>query len=197
MKSNINRDLRQNDRLYVGSAGNDGAATLSYPAAHDNVLGVTGAMAHRQQNNTWRYSAHHDSNYWALTYPTENSAYAISGIYAFDNDPDKIQHPNDVFSGFQALPVPPGWGNDSEEFLDGAMYYTFNGATSSAAAQISALAFLLYDVKARQTGNVLASSYTAVRYRIVYMRNADLTYNNDPNHRLAGVANYWLALTGW
>jgi hypothetical protein len=70
-------------------------------------------------------------------------------------------------------------------------------ATSSATARISALAFLLYDAKVRQTGNVLASNYTAVRHRIVHQRMANMSWNGDPDHTLSGVANYIIALNGW
>jgi hypothetical protein len=185
IKYNIGRDLIFNDRLYIGSAGNDGKHTLQYPAAHDNVLGVTGALAWRQTEHplNFTYTVHEDSNYWGIVYPPENSAYAVSGIYQFV-EPDA-----------QLLPVPPG--NNNYDIIYDSARYNLAGGTSESTAQISALAFLLYDAKARQTGNPLASSWQNVRYRITHTKQPDITFNNDPNHKIAGVADFGNALCGW
>jgi hypothetical protein len=193
MKGSISQDLKSNDRLYVAGAGNDGAHVLSYPAAHSNVLGVTGAIAHRQLNGTWRFSANPNSNYWDLTSPMDNSAYPISGSYSLDNSPNTVLYPQDTYSGHQAFPIPPGNGM----LVDDALYYAEDGGTSSATAQVSALAFLLYDARVRQTGSFLASSYPEVRHRIVHQRMANMSWNGDSNHTLSGTANYIIALNGW
>src|SRR5690606_34419717 len=41
-KKNVSLDLSKNDRLYVASAGNEAGQRRAYPAAHSNVLGVSG-----------------------------------------------------------------------------------------------------------------------------------------------------------
>jgi hypothetical protein len=181
MKYHIGRDLIFNDRLYVGAAGNDGQHKLMYPAAHDNVLGVTGGRAYLQAGWSWWYEAHPGSNYWDLVVPQENSAYPVSGIYGFL---DSSHH--------QLLPVPDGDGTT----IDYAQYDAAGG-TSEATAQISALAFLLYDKKARQTGDPLASSRVLVKRRIVQTSYSDMMYQGDPHHVLAGVAWFSGALFGW
>jgi hypothetical protein len=190
MKWNISRDLVFNDRLWVASAGqaavagNPGQRKLMYPAAHSNVLGVTGALAVYAGGGDWNFQVHPESNYWDLVEPQENSAYPVSGIYAFFPKPDA-----------QWLPcptMPQGWLLR----LDGADY-DVSGGTSEAAAQISALGFLLYDQKVRQTGNNLASSRYLVKCRIVYTSYPDMVFQGNPPHVLAGVAYFRDALNGW
>ena len=184
MLLNISRDLKYNDRLYIAGAGNQSTHKLVYPAAYSNVLGVTGALASRLEDGiNWHFDVDPLSNYWDIVYRDVNAVYAVSGIYGFANE----------FSGCQALPSPPGLGYEN----DSAIYDITDGGTSSAAAQISALAFLLYDAKARQTGNVLASSYPTVRNRIINTQMALLIDENNPNHRMAGVANFMCALNAW
>jgi len=190
MKYNIGRDLIFNDRLYIAAAGQTyapahGQRKLMYPAAHDNVLGVTGALAVYSGGGDWDFFAHEDSNYWDLADPQENSAYPVSGIYWFSPAPDT-----------QWLPVPSCTNPDYGFSLDGAQYYR-GGGTSEATAQISALAFLLYDKKARQTGNKLASNRFAVKCRIVYTSYPDMVFQGNPHHVLAGVAYFRDALYQW
>jgi hypothetical protein len=192
MKYNIGRDLVFNDRLYVAAAGNSGLHRLSYPAAHDNVLGVTGAMGKKESEDeyteNYSFSADPLSTYWNLSSPLVNSPYPVSGISQFADD---LQG----HAVYQLLPVPPG-DNLEDLPIDGARYNAAVG-TSGAAAQISALAFLLYDKKARATGNRLASSLQAVKLRIVSSEQGILNDPNDPSRVLAGVADFSEALTGW
>jgi hypothetical protein len=185
MKYNIGRDLIFNDRLYVGAAGNDGQRVLKYPAAHDNVLGVTGGTATFLGAGQWGFTADPGSNYWDLAWPQENSAYPVSGIYGFTQP--EVGGPYT-----QWLPRPEGAGVP----VDGAQYGSCGG-TSEATAQVSALAFLLYDKKARQTGNPLACSRYLVKHQIVHTSGSTMMYQGDPNHVLGGVVSFWEALRYW
>ena len=87
MKENIYRDLSKNDRLYIGSAGNRGndpVPSRRYPAAFDNVLGVSGLITTRNGSSwhdqvTMANGTVHGSNYCPDGYRT----YPVSGIYDF------------------------------------------------------------------------------------------------------------------
>jgi len=191
MKYNIGRDLIFNDRLYVGAAGNSypGVHKLMYPAAHSNVLGVTGALATFIGAGEWRFDAHEDSNYWDLAWPQENSAYPVSGIFGFTQP--LIGGPYE-----QWLPVPDCTNSDYFNVVDGAQYFK-GGGTSEATAQVSALAFLLYDKKVRDTGDPLACNRNLVKLQIVHNSGSTMAYQGDPHHVLGGVVSFWEALRYW
>jgi hypothetical protein len=188
-KYNIGRDLVFNDRLYVAGAGNEGQRVLKYPAAHPNVLGVTGAIATFLGAGQWNFDAHEDSNYWDLAWPQENSAYPVSGIFGFT--PPEIGDPYE-----QWLPVPDCSNRDYYHTVDGAQYFK-GGGTSEATAQVSALAFLLYDKKVRDTGDPLACNRNLVKHQIVHTSGSTMMYQGDPTHVLGGVVSFWEALRYW
>src|SRR5690606_20892814 len=139
---NVSLDLSKNDRLYVASAGNEAGQRRAYPAAHSNVLGVSGLD----------YDANSDTYTYRLrTFPERNSSnfmpddtYPVSGVYTMDD-----------FETYTAVthPLPGHWG-----YFDGVgndwlydhpkyTYYLPFGGTSAAAPQVSALAYYLYSWK--------------------------------------------------
>jgi hypothetical protein len=190
MKSNIALDLNRNDRLYVASAGNGnpGGNVNRYPAALSNVLGVTGALASYVQDPvthlwSWSFTPHPGSNYH-----NDTTTYQVSGIYGFAST---------AFTEYAAKT--PGSLKAGDSYEDGQPsgdVYGPLGGTSECAAQVSALAALLYDKKWRDTGNDLASSYTAVEAQITGTRSPNMV-QSSPYKLLPGVINIQGALSTW
>ncbi len=125
MKDEISLDLRRNDRLYVASAGNERKHLRTYPAAHDNVLGVSGLRTNFYGTQWDTGEIGNGSNYFSDNYTT----YPVSGIYDF----------MDFMSGSRHLSTIPFSGYDH-----------FNG-TSACAPQVSSLAFHLYRIRPDST----------------------------------------------
>jgi hypothetical protein len=101
----------------VASAGNDSSRTRKYPAAHSNVLGVTGLHCLGEG----QYSAFSGSNYYSA------QLYPISGIYNFAEG---------VYAGMSTSTI---WYQDNIFH-----YYDYFGGTSAAAPQVTSLAYHLY-----------------------------------------------------
>jgi len=182
-KKNVSRDLKWNDRLYVASAGNDDQQARKYPAAHDNVLGVS-AVDYNSDYATyyWMFQYNHRPGNSSNYMPDET--YPVSGVYLETHGFD--------FTG--TTPPLPGYESEYRFYNPGVWdyrwYYPFVG-TSAAAPQIAALAYHLYSKKAQQ-GIITTDPplRVAVRNKIITSRGDDL----GPVH---GVANYQTALAGW
>jgi len=170
LKKNLRRDLWRNDRLYVASAGNRGknpVPSRQYPAAFDNVLGVTGLLTDSNGSQwcasytLWNGKAH-GSNY----YPDNYQTYPVSGIYDFMD-----------------------WGNRRINpvgmSLCGTSDYQHMNGTSAAAPQVSGLARSLYHVRPWLT-------YHDIWNRIVWTRD-----DSKARGYIAGLVDYNEALDGW
>ncbi len=174
LKKNINRDLWRNDRLYVASAGNvpqSPGNTLSYPAAHDNVLGVSGLITNYSGSQYWRWLNGWGSNYRYDYYQT----YPVSGIYDFR------EHYYDWWNFdtwiSRTTSVPGNWQY--------ATQYDWFGGTSACAPEAAALASLLYTER------------PWVSYRTVWNRIVSTRDGSTARFPIAGLMDFEEALTGW
>jgi hypothetical protein len=172
LKTNISRDLKLNDRLYVASAGNrgqDAVPSLRYPAAFDNVLGVTGLITNANGTSWWADVTLSGGQRWGSNYYPDNySTYPISGIYDFVYLYQGTYYQDQV--GFSL------WGPSG--------YLHFNG-TSAATPEVAAIARQLY------AGRPL-SNYRQVWNRIVATRDDSKARSN-----IAGLVDYEAALENW
>jgi subtilisin family serine protease len=185
-KWNVNRDLLKNDRLYVACAGNEGIACREYPAAHSNVLGVSGYWYDPNgMSMAARYYPHADSNF-----NFNQSVYPISGIFAIQRySGGEFQYDNSL------LPVTPvdhpyySWTTYSGEYIP------FSG-TSAAAPQISALAYHLYSRRPALSGPN-STTYTEIWNHIVSTRmlNEYGHYHDVDSYR--APADYHRAIDSW
>jgi len=170
LKKNINRDLKKNDRLCVASAGNRGkdpVPSRRYPAAFDNVLGVSGLITTRDGSSWYDQYTFYNGIIWGSNYyPDSFQTYPVSGIYDFVNLETRYQDP----VGYSL------WGNPP--------YEHFNG-TSAAAPQVSALA--------RQ----LCGGRSWATYRDVWNRIVSTRDDTKARGHIAGLVNYSKALEGW
>jgi subtilisin family serine protease len=183
----IIRDLKDSDRLYVGSAGNlhsepaDEGNTLVYPAAWPEVLGVSGGWVYYNTSNnstTWysRDNLNNGSNYRLdANQGALLRAYPVSAVYGTVNN---IQG--------ETL-----WTRTTSTQISGdgpaTLYSSFSG-TSFAAAQVSSLAALLYDADPSRTR-------AWVKNRIINKRNTTVEAgSNFSQYQLAGPIQVDLTL---
>ncbi len=172
-KKNISRDLRLNDRLYVAAAGNEHGNVRRYPAAFDNVLGVTGLITNR--TGTWfdDYYAGYGSNFRDDGYAT----YPVSGVFDFREFIDSgywVGRTTSIGIGSYQY-----WQDD--RYL---WYEHFNG-TSAATPNVAGLAAILY---ARRPW---------VTYRDVWTIIVATRDDSTARGYLAGLVDYDAALEGW
>ncbi len=172
LKTNISRDLRLNDHLYVAAAGNRGQGpvpSLQYPAAFDNVLGVTGLVTNTNGTSWWADVTLSGGERWGSNYYPDNySTYPVSGIYDFVYFRQGVYDQDQV--GFSL------WGPSG--------YSHFNG-TSAATPEIAAIARQLYDRRP-------LSNYHQVWNRIVATRDDSKARGN-----IAGLVDYEAAMRNW
>ncbi len=179
-KTNVSRDLNINDRLYIGSAGNEGGQKRAYPAAHSNVLGVSGLDYDPDFNQFWYQNRSGDSSNYM-----PDATYPVSGVYTITAGETNLRR-------YTAITPPLGgyWGSIPTE----QWYYKWFGGTSCAAPQVSALAYHLYSRKPYLSPSPQAD-YLSVSNRIV---NTRISYMEPGfTHPLKGPANFHDALTGW
>jgi hypothetical protein len=188
LKEQIALDQRRYDRVYVSGAGNaenttNGRHVRRYPAAFDNVIGVTGALASYSATEPhWTFSAHSMSNYYS-----DLQTYDVSGIFGFGAG--RSQYIPRTPAAYGVLPSRPAYGYD--------WFYSQAEGTSCATAQISSLAFLLYDAQARYTNNKDASSRQQVTNRIIDTRGPQMNVPSNPIGVMPGVARFSQALSQW
>lgn len=188
-QDNMSHDLAKNDRLYVASAGENkengpGYERLDYPAAYPDVLGVTGLKANWSTvHDEWLFTADPHSDY-----QNDLSIYPVSGIYeilrngGFDLEFNQlVPYPDDT--AYDAFTVHPR----VDDYLD------FSG-NSSACPQAAALAFLLYDAKARASESV---NYLQVRDRIITTAGDSVSDWEYPGAPLSGLIDFYAALENW
>ncbi len=129
-KKAIKKDLKYNDRLYVGAAGQNGKEGKAYPAAYPFVLGVTAAVNNQSTQNV---DAKTSGPNWFDGGGTNSTpvldVYGISGYYIWGKTTD--------------IHGTAGWNTTGD--------YSGFGGTSGAAPQISALAALLYSKRKTRT----------------------------------------------
>lgn len=181
-QTNLSRDLKYNDRLYIGIAGNDSREGRFYPAAYSNVLGVSGLdYDFLSILNNYSYTARSSD---ASNFMRDSGAsYPVSGIYIMRDETGNC--------GYTAVTPfadpsynPHLWAGGDD------CYIRFSG-TSAAAPQIAAIAFHLYSRKP----NPLQTNYHAVWDRIVNTR--DTSVWNENSSPLRAPANLRAAITGW
>lgn len=190
-KTNLGRDLKKNDRLYIASAGNEAVQGRFYPAAHELVLGVTGvdwnylteALAY-----DWSKGPDQRSNYmYDETYPVSGVFWIEPWIPSYrygSSEWAMLGDPDNLDAGFTAITPPlaaymsstPRWHRN----------YKHCGGTSAAAPQIAALAYHLYS----HYPELGQKTYAQVRQRIIGSRGSSV----GP---CKGVANYHAAISGW
>ncbi len=187
--TNIDRDLKKNDRLYVASAGNNNLTVnaLVYPAAFENVLGVTGLSAHLEYNIVTQeyfdiesvvhyYDDGEGSNYWTT------SVYPVSGLYAVYNISSQIP-PVGV--------IRPNWCLSCQ--IDrSASYVGFKG-TSAASPCVAALAFHLYDIADQHNSHV---DRHLVMDQIIDTIDTSTAWYNPPVE-IAGLLSFSTAVSTW
>jgi len=132
---NIKQDLENNDRLYVGSAGNEHAHLLRDPAAFPEVLGVSGLITDKYATQFWAEYPWESgeiagSNYW------EDEVYPISGIFDFVEHLNKPWKEETWIARSTSIEGSAPWAQS---------YNHFNG-TSAAAPQVAALALTIYTI---------------------------------------------------
>lgn len=177
MKKNINRDLKRNDRLYVAGAGNDYSNVRNYPAAFDNVLGVSGLFTNRE-GSVW-YHWYSSNAGWASNYRNDGYAtYPVSGICDFTERyyPHYLWVGRTTSIGFYPYYYQGDYYN--------LWYWHFNG-TSAATPEVAALAACLYDRRPYR-------NYTSVWNRIVDTRD-----DSKARGYVAGLVDYDAAIEGW
>lgn len=160
---NINQDVKNNDRLYVASAGNKGRNAPVYPAAYEPVLGVTGWQFNPNGTTpATRYLVQPASNYMY------DDTYPVSGIFNIGLDDGQT-----AYNWGWTLVTPV----DHPAYSYGTLAITpreFSG-TSAAAPQVSALAYHLYSRKPYLYGPD-RTSYGAIT-----------TYLSDPAQQIQGL----------
>ncbi len=179
----LEKDSDKYDRLYVASAGNDGANTRQYPAAYDEVLGVSGLWKHVNYNsNVWYDSVlgGDGSNYYSDNYQT----YPVSGIYDYFDPTFAIQFVAQSTS-------PPGLVTKPADSLrnPSGLYQHMNG-TSACAPQVAGLAAIMFS--RRSGGGYWRDD---VWEHIVNTRDDSMIAGFS--RPLAGVVDYEEALTTW
>jgi hypothetical protein len=180
----LEKDSDKYDRLYVASAGNDGSEKLQYPAAYDEVLGVSGLWRHVNfDQDVWYDSTGLNgsgSNYYADNYET----YPVSGIYDYWDPAGLIDYVA------QSTSTPGLVKNPADSNRNpGGLYQHMNG-TSACAPQVAGLAALLF---ARRSGG--GSWRDAVWQHIVDTRDDSMIAGFT--RPLAGVVDYEEALSTW
>jgi len=171
LKKNINRDLWRNDRLYVAAAGNDYSTVRNYPAAFDNVLGVSGLFTNRS-GGLW-YHRYYLAN-WASNYRTDGyRTYPVSGVCDFTE--------RYAYGWWVGRSLSIGhWPWQHNDWW----YQHFNG-TSAATPEVAGLAAILYHKRPW-------TNYSVVMSRIVDTRD-----DSKARGYVAGLVDYDAALTGW
>lgn len=182
-KLNLNRDLNRNDRLYVAAAGNSGAEARWYPAAHSNVMGVTGYWYDPEATD--KYYPHQDSN-WS---PIED-VYEVSGI--FDIAPVWIDVNNDgIDDGLLQPNFTANTKRGDYSYALSQRYNPFNG-TSAAVPQIAALAYHLYSRRPNLSGPG-STSYGEVLQHIKAYRMP----GEDAPGMMKAPADFRRAINNW
>lgn len=177
-KTNLDRDLNRNDRLYVGAAGNEDSNVRRYPAAYANVLGVSGCD-YNYTTGVFNYTHRTEQFGGSSNYMYDNT-YPVSGVYSEVNGAD-----------YTAVTPPlPGYNVPSWK-----VSYLGFGGTSAATPQVAALAFHLYSLKP----NLGQTDYAAVQERIVTKRKKDANgrYLDNETYPVRAPADFKSAINGW
>ncbi|MCD6283191.1 S8/S53 family peptidase [bacterium] len=173
-KKNLSRDLKRNDRLYVGAAGNEYLNARKYPAAFDNVLGVSGLFTNRF-GVQW-YHWYSSTAGWASNYRNDGYAtYPISGICDFT---ESYWQPRPWWVGRTLSIGDFPWKHNTQ------WYGPFNG-TSAATPCVAGLAAALYQAR------------PWVKYNQVWNRIVSTRDDSKARGYIAGLVDYDAALTGW
>jgi subtilisin family serine protease len=181
------------DRLYVASAGNDNSDQYQYPAAIDEVLGVSGLVADNLGANWFAYMdsavGRNGSNFWndsSITPldPTDR-IYPVSGIYGFSQNDNS-----------EWLLVSTTTASPTNELIPTTHYTQFTG-TSFAVPQVAALAALLRQAAPYRTYNEISDRIVQTRDTYIedFIHN-NFLYNGHPIE-LAGLVSYDAALSSW
>ncbi|MCD6282506.1 S8/S53 family peptidase [bacterium] len=178
MKKNINRDLNRNDRLYVAAAGNDYSAVRSYPAAFDNVLGVSGLFTNRF-GTTWHH--YYSPARWGSNYRNDGYAtYPVSGICDFIE-----RYYNPIPQGWDTIYVGRTLSTAYFPWQHNDQWYRHFNGTSAATPEVAALAACLYGRKPYRN------------YRSVWNRIVDSRDDSKARGYVAGLVDYDAAIEGW
>jgi hypothetical protein len=184
-KTNVSRDLVKNCRVYVAGAGNDNKQARVYPAAHDNVLGVTG-VDYNSLTSVFSYTHRTPQNGGSSNWWPDNITYPVSGVYSEVNG----------FS-FTAI-TPPLSGYESEfwqhNIWDERLYKRFSG-TSAAAPQVSALAYHLFSKKAENGITIIYPPGTAMWKQVT--QKITNSANGGDIGPVNGIIKYQNAFNGW
>lgn len=193
----IIRDLKDSERLYVGSAANlwenniDGN-NLVYPAALPEVLGVSGLWAECSPNNpavAWfaRDSGNNGSNYRLdASFSPSSRAYPVPAVYGIVET---------RLSNGEPYQAPTGWSRTTSTPVYGLPYqslYDPIAGTSFACPQVAALGALLFDQAPGKT-------WEQVRDRIISTRDPNVeSLPQISTYQLAGPVRFHTALApGW
>jgi hypothetical protein len=184
--TNIDRDLKLNDRLYVASAGNHRDSftygVYVYPAAFENVLGVTGLDAYIEYNS--QLHRYFDVAYWGHdSDPGCGSNYYSASVYPV-SAPYDVQRIPSQSSGIAV-------NLSLDIYIDKSSGYASLSGTSASAPCISALAFHLYDLADQHNNSV---NRQIVMDHIIESVDQGTAWNNPP---IAGIVSYNTAITTW